>query len=153
MKGLTHVLFGMGFVSIFLFLFKVPVFLWFFGTFLVSPFFSRLPDKDQKIARISFNQIDPHRGKFSHNLLYGFPLIIPFFFASIGLFEIILIFLIGSVFGALFAHTFVDSFNYAGVYIIGIHLKGFLRWDSFWGNFIFRILGIILILIPITQFI
>jgi len=153
MKGLTHILFGMGFVSIFLYFFKVPFVLWFLGVFLVSPFFSRLPDKDQTIARVTFNQIDPHRGKFSHNLLIGLPLILIFFIINMTIFETILIFLIGSIFGALFAHTFVDSFNYAGVYIMGIKIKGFLKWDSFWGNLIFRILGGVLVLIPISQFI
>ncbi|WP_455141670.1 metal-dependent hydrolase [Candidatus Hodarchaeum mangrovi] len=153
MKGLTHVLFGMGFVSIFFYFFKVPFILWFLGVFIVSPFFSRLPDKDQTIANVTFNQIDPHRGKLSHNLLIGLPLIPLFFLTTIGIFETILIFLIGSVFGALFAHSFVDSFNYAGIYILGIKIKGFLKWDSFWGNLIFRILGVVLILLPVPQFV
>ncbi|MHA2203592.1 MAG: hypothetical protein ACW991_07870, partial [Candidatus Hodarchaeales archaeon] len=76
MRGLTHVFFGIGFVSILLGVFKTPLILWGVGTFLIAPVFSRLPDQDQKIARITFNQIVPHRGKGTHNLLYGIPLLL-----------------------------------------------------------------------------
>ena len=79
MKGLTHVLFGIGFVSSLLVLFQTPVVLWVIGTFILATFFSRLPDYDQKVAKITFNKVVPHRGMHSHNLLYVLPLfLIPF---------------------------------------------------------------------------
>ncbi len=151
MKGLTHVIFGMGFVSLLLSMFNDPL-LWGVGTLLISPVFSRLPDQDQKIARITFNQILPHRGKRTHNLLYGLPLLSLFFVVDWPFVGIFMVLLIGSIFGALFAHSFVDAFNYGGVWVGIFKVKGFLNWDSFWGNIGFKIVGIVLILFSFTRF-
>jgi hypothetical protein len=58
--------------------------------------------------------------------------------------------LIGSIFGALFTHAFVDAFNYGGVWIGFFRLKiGSLRWDSFLGNITFKLLGILMVLLSI----
>lgn len=149
MKGLTHVIFGMGFVSLLLSLFNDPL-LWGIGTLLISPIFSRLPDQDQKIARITFNQIVPHRGKGTHNLLYGLPLLSLFIVVDWPVIGPFLILFIGSIFGALFAHSFVDAFNYGGVWVGIFKVKGFLEWDSFWGNIGFKFVGIILVLISLA---
>ena len=151
MKGLTHVIFGMGFVSLLLSMFNDPL-LWGVGTLLISPVFSRLPDQDQKIARITFNQILPHRGKGTHNLLYGLPLLSLFIVVDWPFVGIFMVLLIGSIFGALFAHSFVDAFNYGGVWVGIFKVKGFLNWDSFWGNIGFKIVGIVLILFSFTRF-
>ncbi len=151
MKGLTHVIFGMGFVSLLLSLFNDPL-LWGVGTLLISPIFSRLPDQDQKIARITFNQIVPHRGKGTHNLLYGLPLLSLFFVVDWPVIGPFLVLLIGSIFGALFAHSFVDAFNYGGVWVGVFKVKGFLKWDSFWGNIGFKFVGILLVLFSLMIF-
>ncbi|UCG02170.1 MAG: metal-dependent hydrolase [Candidatus Heimdallarchaeota archaeon] len=144
MRGLTHVFFGIGFVSLLLGIFKTPIILWGIGTFLIAPIFSRLPDQDQKIARITFNQIVPHRGKGTHNLLYGIPLFLLIVIQGIPIVGSLLITLVGSIFGAIFIHSFVDAFNHSGVWIGIFRVKGFLDWDSFWGNLSFKILGILL---------
>ena len=143
MKGLTHVLFGIGFVSSILVLLQTPAILWVVGTFIIAPFFSRLPDFDQKIAKITFNHVVPHRGKHSHNLLYGLPLfLIPLFQDSP-----IIVTAIVSIFGALFAHCLTDAFNSGGVWVGIFHISvGKMSWDSFLGNTAFRILGIILLI-------
>ncbi len=149
MKGLTHVVFGVGFVSIFLTLLQIPLPLWLLGTFIISPIFSRLPDHDQKIAKITFNQVVPHRGKHSHNLLFILPIFVVFFVTD----SPIPVSLTFSVFGAIFAHTLVDAFNSAGVWvgIFKISLSN-LSWDSFWGNFLFKIIGIILLLVAVLNY-
>lgn len=149
MKGLTHVFFGVGFVGILLSCFKEPFFLWIVGTLLISPIFSRLPDQDQKIARITFNQIVPHRGKGTHNLLYGLPLIFLLIINNVPLLGPSLVMVIGSIFGALFAHAFVDAFNYGGVWLGFFQIKGFLTWDSFWGNLGFKLLGVLFSLLSV----
>jgi membrane-bound metal-dependent hydrolase YbcI (DUF457 family) len=146
MKGFTHVLFGMGFVGILLSILETPISLWGIGTFLISPFFSRLPDQDQKVARITFNQIVPHRGKGTHNLLYGLPLFLIILVYEVPVIGSVLVMLIGAIFGAIFIHSFVDAFNYGGVWLGIFRVKGFLDWDSFWGNLSFRLFGIVLIL-------
>ena len=153
MRGFTHVLFGMGFVGMLLSVFEISIILWGVGTLLISPIFSRLPDQDQKIARITFNQILPHRGKGTHNLLYGLPLVSLLILNDVPLVGSLLIMVIGSIFGALFAHAFVDAFNYGGVWIGIFRVKGFLEWDSFWGNFGFKIIGILLILLSLLCYI
>jgi len=149
MKGLTHVIFGLGFVSVLLSFMNVPFPLWIIGTLIISPIFSRLPDYDQKVARITFNHIVPHRGKHSHNLLYIIPVIAAFFLTD---YEILVLLLI-SVFGALFAHTLVDAFNSAGVWF-GIFKISFgnLRWDSFFANSFFKLIGIVLLTISILPY-
>jgi membrane-bound metal-dependent hydrolase YbcI (DUF457 family) len=152
-RGLTHVLFGMGFVSILLGVFEISIIWWGVGTLLISPIFSRLPDQDQKISRITFNQILPHRGKGTHNLLYGLPLISLFILSDVPLVGSLLIMVIGSIFGALFAHALVDAFNYGGVWLGIFRVKGFLEWDSFWGNLGFKIIGILLILLALLSYI
>ena len=152
MRGLTHVLFGMGFVSVVIGFFDISILLWGVGTFLISPIFSRLPDQDQKIARITFNRIVPHRGKGTHNLLYGLPLITLLLLKDIPLLGPLLAMIIGSIFGALFAHAFVDAFNYGGVWFGIFKTKGFLGWESFWGNFGFKSLGIVLILLSLLRY-
>ncbi|MFX0173440.1 MAG: metal-dependent hydrolase, partial [Candidatus Hodarchaeota archaeon] len=96
MKGLTHVFFGMGFVSILFGIFKIHPLMWGFGIFIISPIFSRLPDQDQKISRLTFNQIVPHRGKTTHNLLFCLPLLFLIIFFSWGFLGQLLIMLIGS---------------------------------------------------------
>ncbi|MFX0140877.1 MAG: metal-dependent hydrolase [Candidatus Hodarchaeota archaeon] len=150
MKGLTHVFFGMGLVSILLGIFKIHPLMWGFGILIISPIFSRLPDQDQKISRLTFNQIVPHRGKTTHNLLFCLPLLFLFAFFSWGFLGQLLIMLIGSIFGALFAHAFVDAFNYGGVWIGFFHLKiGSLKWDSFLGNLTFRLLGVLMVILSI----
>lgn len=142
MKGLTHIIFGMGFVSFVLSFFQVPLIMWGIGTFFLSPIFSRLPDRDQTIARITFDLIVPHRGKGTHNLLYGLPLLVLFFIPDWSIFGSIFTLIIGTAFGALFAHAFVDAFNYGGIWVGIFKVKGFLTWESFWGNLIFKIIGI-----------
>jgi len=153
MRGLTHVLFGIGFVSLLLGIFKTPIILWGVGTFLISPIFSRLPDQDQKIARITFNQIVPHRGKGTHNLLYGMPLFFLIFIQDLPFIGPLLVMMIGSIFGAIFIHSFVDAFNYGGVWIATFRTKGFMTWDSFMGNFLFKVLGILLFLLSLLCYI
>ncbi len=153
MKGLTHVFFGVGFVSLLLGIFRIPIIMWGVGTFLIAPFFSRLPDQDQKIARITFNQIVPHRGKGTHNLLYGIPLLGLILIVNWPIIGHLLILFVGSIFGSLFAHAFIDAFNYGGVWIGIFRVKGFLDWDSFWGNLGFKIGGIILILLSLLCYI
>ncbi len=144
MKGLTHVLFGIGFVSSLLVLFQTPVILWVIGTFILATFFSRLPDYDQKVAKITFNKVVPHRGMHSHNLIYILPLfLIPFIQNSP-----IIVMLITSIFGALFAHSLIDAFNSGGVWLGIFHISiGKMSWDSFLGNFAFKILGIVLLVL------
>ncbi|MCK4848154.1 MAG: metal-dependent hydrolase [Candidatus Heimdallarchaeota archaeon] len=144
MKGLTHVLFGIGFVSSLLVLFQTPVILWVIGTFILATFFSRLPDYDQKVAKITFNKVVPHRGMHSHNLLYIRPIfLIPFIQNSP-----IIVMLITSIFGALFAHSLIDAFNSGGVWLGIFHISiGKMSWDSFLGNFAFKILGIVLLVL------
>ncbi|MFX1504975.1 MAG: metal-dependent hydrolase [Promethearchaeota archaeon] len=149
MRGLTHVFVGIGFVSLLLGLLKTPIILWGVGSFLIAPIFSRLPDQDQKIARITFNQILPHRGKGTHNLLYGLPLVLLVIIQNLPIIGSLLVMVIGSIFGAIFIHAFVDAFNYGGVWIAFLKTKGFLSWDSFWGNFFFKIFGILLFLLSL----
>ncbi|MFX1515448.1 MAG: hypothetical protein ACFFC6_04005 [Promethearchaeota archaeon] len=153
MRGLTHVFCGIGFVSLLLGIFNTPIILWGVGTFLISPIFSRIPDQDQKIARITFNQIVPHRGKGTHNLLYGLPLFLLVFLQDLPVVGSLLVMLIGSIFGAIFIHSFVDAFNYGGVWIATFKTKGFLTWDSLLGNFIFKVLGILLFLFSLLFYI
>ena len=144
MKGLTHVLFGIGFVSCILAILQTPVILWIVGTLIISPFFSRLPDYDQKIAKITFNQVVPHRGMHSHNLLY----ILPLFLIPVLEESPILIMIIVSSFGALFAHSLIDAFNSGGVWLCLFHISfGKMSWNSLKGNLIFKSLGIILLII------
>ncbi|MFX0124216.1 MAG: metal-dependent hydrolase, partial [Candidatus Hodarchaeota archaeon] len=111
MRGLTHVFFGIGFVSLLLGIFKTPNILWGVGTFLIVPIFSRLPDQDQKIAKITFNQVVPHRGKGTHNLLYGIPILLLIVIQDVPIIGSVLAMLVGSIFGAIFIHSFVDAFN------------------------------------------
>lgn len=151
MKGMTHVFFGMGFVSILILYFNLSIVYWGVGTFIIAPFFSRLPDKDQKIAQITFNQIVPHRGKTTHNLLYGLPILIIFTLEKNTLFGDIISTLLVSIFGALFAHTLIDALNYSGVWIGVIRTKGFLKWDSMFGNFVLKLVGLILLFISVTN--
>ena len=151
MKGLTHVFFGMGFVSILMFYFNFSIVYWVVGTFVIAPFFSRLPDKDQKIARITFNQIVPHRGKTTHNLLYGLPILFVFTIEKISLIGAIISTLVVSIFGALFAHALIDALNYSGVWLGVIRTKGFLKWDSFFGNLGLKLVGLILLFISVTN--
>ncbi|UCG90189.1 MAG: hypothetical protein JSU57_00245, partial [Candidatus Heimdallarchaeota archaeon] len=139
--------------SLLLGIFGVPIIMWGVGIVLIAPFFSRLPDQDQKIARITFNQIVPHRGKGTHNLLYGLPLLSLFVIVDWPFVGYFLVLFIGSIFGSLFAHAFVDAFNYGGVWIGIFRVKGFLDWDSFWGNLGFKIGGIILILLSLLCYI
>ena len=150
MKGFTHVLFGIGFVSSILVLLQTPVILWIIGTFIIATFFSRFPDFDQKIAKITFNHVVPHRGKHSHNLLYGLPLfLIPFIQDSP-----IIVTAIVSAFGALFAHCLIDSFNSGGVWIGIFHISiGKMSWDSLFGNLGFKILGIVLLVLSGQEYI
>jgi membrane-bound metal-dependent hydrolase YbcI (DUF457 family) len=140
MKGATHVLFGMGFVGIILILVRLDFWLWAGGTLILAPIFSRVPDYDQKISRITFNQIVPHRGKLTHNLLIGFPLGLLLWIPP----ELSLIWMgVAGIFGALFAHVLVDAFNYGGVWFGIIKLKvGRFNWDSFSGNLLFKLLGV-----------
>ncbi|MFX0053118.1 MAG: hypothetical protein ACFE8U_17725, partial [Candidatus Hermodarchaeota archaeon] len=78
------------------------------------------------------------------------PLLFLIIFFSWGFLGQLLIMLIGSIFGALFAHAFVDAFNYGGVWIGFFHLKiGSLRWDSFSGNITFRLLGVLMVILSI----
>ncbi|MFX0118328.1 MAG: hypothetical protein ACFFCU_06605 [Promethearchaeota archaeon] len=150
---MTHVLFGMGFVSILLAASKISLILWGIGTFLISPIFSRLPDQDQKIARITFNQVVPHRGKGTHNLLYGLPLLFILVVQDWIIIGLFLVLLLASIFGALFVHSVVDAFNYGGVWFGIFRVKGFLEWDSFWGNLVFKVLGIALIIVSLLCYI
>jgi membrane-bound metal-dependent hydrolase YbcI (DUF457 family) len=142
MKGLTHILFGIGFVSSLLVLLQTPVILWAIGTFIIAIFFSRLPDFDQKIAKLTFNQVVPHRGMHSHNLIFILPLfVIPFVQDSP-----IIVMCIVSIFGALFAHSLVDAFNFGGVWLGIFHISiGKVSWDSFLGNLAFKGIGLILL--------
>lgn len=145
MKGLTHVLFGLGFVSVLLGIFRMPVLMWGIGTLIISPIFSRLPDYDQKIAQFTFNQVVPHRGKGTHNLLYGLPLISLLILIDVPLVGTLFVMVIGSIFGALFAHAIVDACNYGGVWVGIFRVKGFLTWDSFWGNIFVKLIGILML--------
>ncbi|MFW9854611.1 MAG: metal-dependent hydrolase [Candidatus Thorarchaeota archaeon] len=139
MKGRTHILFGMGFVGIILY--RLDFWLWAGGTLILAPIFSRLPDYDQKISRIAFNQIVPHRGKWTHNLLFGLPLGLLLWIPPE--MDLVWMGLVGS-FGALFAHVFADAFNYGGVWVGFIKLKvGKFSWDSLIGNLAFKVLGLI----------
>ena len=150
MKGLTHVLFGIGFVSCILAILETPIILWFVGTLILSPFFSRLPDYDQKIAKITFNHVVPHRGMHSHNLLY----ILPLFTIPVLRDSPILLMIIVSVFGALFAHTLVDAFNSGGVWFGLFQISvGKMSWDSFKGNLLFKSLGILLLIISCFNYV
>ncbi len=149
MKGPTHVIFGLGFVAYLLSIFSISIELWVIGTFIISPIFSRVPDYDQNISKITFNQIVPHRGKLTHNLLYGLPIITLFVFPSVELQQLALV----TVFGPLFAHSFIDSFNSGGVWFGFFHFSvADFRWDSFWGNSIFKLIGIILICLSFISF-
>jgi len=150
MKGFTHVLFGIGFVSSLLVLLQTPVLLWAIGTFIIATFFSRLPDYDQKISKITFNKVVPHRGMHSHNLIYILPLfLIPFVQNNP-----IIVMLIVSIFGALFAHSLIDAFNSGGVWIGIFHISiGKMSWDSFLGNLVFKSLGIVLLVLSGQNFI
>ncbi|MHA1992908.1 MAG: metal-dependent hydrolase [Candidatus Hodarchaeales archaeon] len=149
MKGLTHTLFGVGLVSITLAYLQIPLGLWGVGSFILAPFFSRFPDYDQKIAKYTFNQVIPHRGKLSHNLLYGLPIILCFYLHDFPLFQIAII----SSFGAFFIHAFVDAFNSGGVWLGFFHLSiTNLGWDSFWGNLFFKLVGIGLLCLSITVY-
>ncbi len=139
MKGLTHVFFGVGLVSAVLAYLQISLGLWGIGTFIIAPIFSRLPDFDQKIAKITFNQVIPHRGILSHNLLYGVPIFLCFYVSDSPIFLVAII----SVFGALFIHVFVDAFNSGGVWMGLFHLSfANFGWDSFLGNLIFKLVGI-----------
>lgn len=149
MKGLTHVFFGIGFVSILLSFTKVPLLFWGIGTLIITPFFSRVPDYDQKIAKVTFNQVLPHRGKATHNLLYGLPLFLVPYIIEIPTLGVLVATIIVSIFGALFSHTFVDAFNFGGVWCGIFKIKGFLEWDSFLGNFSFKLIGFFLLLLSI----
>lgn len=151
MKGLTHVFFGVGFVSLWLSFFEVHLLLWIIGTLVISPIFSRLPDQDQKISRITFDRIVPHRGKGTHNLIYGLPLLACFLLMDLPFSGPIIIMILGSIFGALFAHSFVDAFNYGGVWIGIFKVKGFLEWDSVWGNLGFKLIGAILFVLSLSM--
>jgi membrane-bound metal-dependent hydrolase YbcI (DUF457 family) len=151
MKGLTHVFFGIGFVSILILYSNLSIVYWGVGTFIIAPIFSRLPDKDQKIAQITFNQIVPHRGKLSHNLLYGLPIFFIFTLEKMSFIGDILSTLIVSIFGALFAHALIDALNHSGVWIGVIRTKGFLKWDSFFGNLGLKLTGLILFFISVTN--
>ncbi len=153
MKGHTHLLFNLGFVSLLFIIFPVNSIFWIIGVLIVSPIFSRIPDRDQMISKITFNQIIPHRGKGTHNLLYGLPLIIMLFANNIPYYGEIIIFLIGSIFGSLFAHSFVDMFNYGGVWLGIFKIKGFLRWDSMLGNLFFQITGVMFFTISLLFYI
>ncbi len=142
MRGLTHIIFGLGFISASLTFLQTPIEIWGVGTFIIAPIFSRLPDFDQKIARITFNQIVPHRGKLSHNLLYVIPVIICFYIPNFPFLQMIII----SSFGALFIHVIVDSFNSGGVWFGFIHLSvANISWNSYWGNLFFKLTGITLL--------
>ena len=149
MKGLTHVLFGIGFVSSLLVLLQTPTILWIIGTFIIAPFFSRLPDFDQKISKITFNHVVPHRGKHSHNLLYALPLfLIPLIQESP-----IIVTAIVSIFGALFAHSLIDAFNSGGVWFGIYHISiRKMSWDSFLGNISFKLLGIVLLILSSYEY-
>ncbi|MFX0086434.1 MAG: metal-dependent hydrolase [Candidatus Hodarchaeota archaeon] len=151
MKGLTHLFFGIGFVGFSLSLFEKSFLYWGIGTLIITPIFSRIPDHDQKIAKITFNQIVPHRSKFTHNLLYGFPLFFVVFLINIPFFGQILAITIISIFGAIFAHAFIDAFNYGGVWFGVFKIKGFLEWDSFLGNFGFKLIGVILFILSLKN--
>ena len=144
MKGLTHVFFGIGFVSSLLVLLQTQIVLWAIGTFIIATFFSRLPDYDQKIAKVTFNQVIPHRGMHSHNLIYILPLFLLPFVEPYP----IIVMLIVSIFGAIFAHSLVDAFNSGGVWVGIFHISvGKMSWDSFLGNFLFKVLGIVLLVL------
>ncbi|MFX0122095.1 MAG: hypothetical protein ACFFAE_00525, partial [Candidatus Hodarchaeota archaeon] len=103
----------------------------------------------QKIAKITFNQVVPHRGKGTHNLLYGIPILLLIVIQDVPIIGSVLVMLIGSIFGAIFIHSFVDAFNHGGVWIGIFRVKGFLDWNSFWGNLGFKILGIMLFLLSL----
>jgi hypothetical protein len=153
LKGFTHIFFGIGFVGILLCLFEIPIFLWMIGTLVFSPIFSRLPDQDQKISKLTFNQIVPHRGKGTHNLLYGLPLILTILVNDLPIVGSFLLVIIVGIFGSLFAHAFIDGFNYGGIWFGIFHIKiGRLRWDSFWGNLGFKLIGILLFLIALLSY-
>ena len=151
MKGLTHVFFGIGCIGFFLSLFEIHIMLWGIGTLIIAPLFSRIPDYDQKIAKVTYNQIVPHRSKVSHNLLYGILLFIIPFIYDIPFFGQILVTAIISIFGALFVHAFIDAFNYGGVWIGVFKIKGFLEWDSIVGNFGFKLVGVLLFLLSVKS--
>ena len=139
MKGLTHIFFGVGLTGFFLAVVQTPILLWGIGTLFIAPLFSRLPDYDQKIAKITFNQVLPHRGKLSHNLVFGLPIFLCFYLNDFPLLQMVLV----SSFGALFFHVFVDAFNAGGVWVGFFHLSiAKIRWDSLWGNFFFKLVGI-----------
>ena len=149
MKGLTHVLFGIGLVSSLLVLLQTPVILWIIGTFVIATFFSRIPDFDQKIAKITFNHVVPHRGMHSHNLLYGLPLFLVLLIQD----SPIIVTAIVSIFGALFAHSLIDAFNSGGVWLGIFHISiGKMSWDSLLGNSIFKILGISLLFLSSQEY-
>lgn len=153
MKALTHVIFGIGCIGFLLSLFEIHLILWGIGTLFITPFFSRVPDHDQKIARITYNQIIPHRSKLTHNLLYGLPLFFVVFLIEIPFIGQILVTILISIFGAMFAHAFIDAFNFGGVWIGVFKVKGFLEWDSFFGNLGFKLVGVILILLSLKTII
>lgn len=153
MRGLTHVFVGVGFVGLLLSIFEVSLILWICGTLIIAPIFSRLPDQDQKIAKITFNQIVPHRGKGTHNLLYGLPLLLLPVLIALPIIGSLGVMIIASIFGAIFIHALVDAFNHGGVWFGIFKIKGFLTWDSLWGNLSFKILGIVLFLIAILNYI
>ena len=153
MKGHTHILFGSGFVSLLFMVFRINFILWIIGVLIVSPFFSRIPDRDQVISKITFDQVIPHRGKATHNLLYGIPLFLVFFLYNVPTLGELLSFLLISIFGSLFAHSFVDMFNYGGIWIGILKIKGFLRCDSVIGNLFFQLGGLLMILLSCFSYI
>ena len=150
MRGTTHIIFGVGFVGYLLTVINTSFMLWVIISFIISPIISRIPDYDQKISKITFNQIVPHRGKLTHNLIYGIPIIVLFFFPNLNNAQLIVI----TLFGPLFAHSLIDSFNSGGVWLGFIRISlGKVRWDSFFGNLTFKLIGMILICISFISFI
>jgi len=152
MKGLTHVFFGIGFVSVLLLFFNISIAYWFVGTLIIAPFFSRLPDKDQKIAQITSDRIVPHRGKGTHNLLFGLPIFLVFYLIDIPTIGVLVSTILISIFGALFAHALIDALNYSGVWLGTLRIKGFLKWDSLVGNLGLKLTGLILFFISVSKF-
>ena len=150
MRGTTHIIFGVGFVGYLLTVINTSFMLWVIISFIISPIISRIPDYDQKISKITFNQIVPHRGKLTHNLIYGIPIIALFFFPNMNIAQLLVI----TIFGPLFAHSLIDSFNSGGVWLGLIHISlGKVHWDSFFGNLTFKLIGMILICISFISFI
>ena len=145
MKIATHVFFGMGAVWFVLAVRNVNLILALVTTFLITPFLSALPDRDQKYQTYPIvGKLVPHRGHFTHEYLIPLlPLVlVGWLVLMVQILPSIVLDLTIVVCLPVFLHILADNFNWMGVYVAGIRVKGFMAWDSEIGNALFRLLGL-----------